>query len=157
MVFSRGTKWGKRRHFVASENVSYYSEHENQEPATSFEKKKINPSTDDYVDITAVFGGVKKQFISKDFKGGEVNCVFGGTELNLSQADFTGRVVLELNHVIGGSKLTIPANWHVQSELTAIMGGIEDTRNLHNVTPDYNKTLVLKGTCFMGGISIMSY
>ncbi|RYZ31203.1 MAG: hypothetical protein EOP49_39390 [Sphingobacteriales bacterium] len=155
MVFSRGRKWGRRHRFIASQNLDYIEE----PPVQTFspEKKTEFQSSDDILDITAVFGGVKKQMISKNFKGGEINCVCGGTEINLSQADINGRIILELNHVLGGTKLTIPANWRLQSELTTIMGGVEDNRNLHNITPDPDKILVLKGTCFMGGISIMSY
>lgn len=159
MMFSRERKWNKRcrnHRFSHPGNPDWHRQGVATHP-TDDEKKSAFLSTDDYLDLTAVFGGIKKQLISKDFKGGEVNCVLAGAEINLSQADINGRVVLELNHVLGGSKLTIPANWHLQSELTTVMGGVEDNRNLHNVTPDPNKILVLKGTCFMGGITIMSY
>jgi uncharacterized membrane protein YfcA len=42
-------------------------------------------------ETVTIFGGDKKQIISKDFKGGESVCVFGGVEINLTQSDINGR------------------------------------------------------------------
>jgi hypothetical protein len=117
-------------------------------------------SSDDLLDSTVVFGSVKKNVISKNFKGGEVVNVFGGTEINLTQADLEGRIVLDLTMIFSGTKLIIPAHWKVQNEeLVTIFGGIEDKRpilaDLSSV--DQNKVIVLKGTCIFGGIDIKSY
>jgi hypothetical protein len=54
---------------------------------------------EDLLDSVTIFGGVKKNIISKDFRGGESVTVFGGTELNLLQADIQDRIVLELVQV----------------------------------------------------------
>lgn len=114
------------------------------------------PSSEDLVDASAVFGAVKKNIISKNFKGGTINTVFGGAEINLSQADIQGTVVLEINHVFGGTKLVIPSNWKVRSEQVAIFGGIEDNRPPQQIIND-DKVLVLKGTTIFGGIDIKSF
>lgn len=112
----------------------------------------------DKIDISAVFGSVKKNILSKSFKGGEVNAVFGGAEINMSQADIQGTIELEVNQVFGGTRLIIPANWEIQSELSAILGSVEDKRRL-NTTPagDGSKVLVLKGAAVFGGIEIQSF
>jgi len=115
-------------------------------------------SSDDMLDTVSVFGGIKKNIISKDFKGGEVNCYFGGAEINLSQADINGTVILELNTVFGGAKLIVPPHWQVQSsDLVAVMGGIDDKRPQQNVSLNSDKVLVLKGTAVFGGIEILNY
>jgi predicted membrane protein len=112
----------------------------------------------DYIDNTAIFASLKKNVISKDFKGGEINCVFGGAEVNLTQADINGKADLEVNCILGGATLIIPANWEIKSELTAVMGGMEDKRQLHpDVRPDGSKVLILRGTAVMGGIEIRSF
>lgn len=120
------------------------------------------PQTDgaDVLDSAVVFGGVKKNVVSKNFLGGEAVTVFGGTDINLMQADINGKVVLELTQVFGGTKLLVPANWKVQTEdMVAIFGGVEDKRPLltDTSTIEQNKILVLKGTCIFGGIDIKSY
>src|SRR6185437_7228673 len=49
-----------------------------------FKKKDPNSLTDDseYIDIVAVFGGVKKNIHSKNFRGGEIVSFMGGAEIN---------------------------------------------------------------------------
>jgi predicted membrane protein len=110
---------------------------------------------EDVLDAVAVFGAVKKVVLSKNFKGGEVVSVFGGSEINLTQADFVSPVRLEIVAIFGGAKLIVPANWEVRSEATAILGGIDDKRDATAQNPD--KVLILEGTAICGGIEINSY
>lgn len=112
---------------------------------------------EEVVDVTAILGGIKKNIISKNFRGGEVVSVFGGTELNLSQADMQQPAVLEATQIFGGTTLIIPPHWEVKSEMVAILGGIDDKRPLLAGGYDPNKVLILKGTTLFGGLQIKSY
>jgi hypothetical protein len=113
-------------------------------------------STDSNWESVSIFGG-NKNIISKDFKGGEMVTIFGGSELNMSQADINGVVTLEVIQIFGGTKLIVPANWKVQtSELVSILGGIDDKRPTLTSVDD-SKVLNLKGTSVFGGIDIRSY
>ncbi|OKL41025.1 LiaF transmembrane domain-containing protein [Pontibacter flavimaris] len=114
-------------------------------------------STEDMVDATAILGGIKKNIVSKNFLGGEVVSVFGGTELNLSQADMQHPVILEATQIFGGTTLIIPPHWQVKSEMVAILGGIDDKRPMLPDGYDPNKVLILKGTTLFGGLNIKSY
>lgn len=115
-------------------------------------------SREDFLDFNAVFGGIKKNVITKTFRGGEINAVFGGAEVNLMQADFTGTIELEINSVFGGTRLIIPSNWTVKSEVAAVMGSVEDKRMImKDVHADPNKILILRGNAVFGGIDIQSY
>jgi predicted membrane protein len=121
------------------------------------ENQNVFAHGDDTIDATAIFGAVKKNIISKNFKGGEVTAVFGGAEIYLGQADINGRADLELTHVFGGAKIVVPADWRVQTdEVVCIFGGLDDKRK-NIVAGDPNKLLVLHGTCIFGGIDIKSY
>lgn len=117
-------------------------------------------SSEDYLDSTVVFGGVKKNIISKNFRGGDVVTVFGGTEIILTQAELTGATVLELTQIFGGTKLIVPPHWKVQSkDLVAIFGGVDDKRPMlaNPSGEDTGQVLILKGTCLFGGIDIKSF
>jgi hypothetical protein len=117
-------------------------------------------SGDDFIDSTVIFGGVKKNIISKNFRGGEAVTVFGGTEINLTQADVPNPIVLDLTQVFGGTKLLVPPHWKIQSQdVVCILGGVEDKRPImaDPSAADSNKILILKGTCILGGIDIKSY
>jgi hypothetical protein len=114
-------------------------------------------SNEEYIDASAVFGGIKKNIVSKNFRGGEINCVFGGAEINFMQADFQDTIELEVNAVFGGAGLIIPPHWEIKSEMTAVLGGVEDKRPLNTGTVSQGKKLILKGTAVFGGIEIKSY
>ena len=114
-------------------------------------------SDEDFVDSTSIFGGAKKNIISKNFKGGDLVNIFGGTDLDLTQADFTGTAVIELTTIFGGTKLISPSNWSIKSEAVIIFGGIEDKRKMPAIAENAGKVLVLKGTVIFGGIDIKSY
>jgi len=111
----------------------------------------------DFIDITAVFGGVKKNVLSKNFKGGDITSFMGGSEIDLSQADISGKIVIDVTNIFGGTKLIVPSSWDVQNDITAIFGGVDDKRQISGVTLDPNKILVLDGTCMFGGIEIRSF
>jgi predicted membrane protein len=114
-------------------------------------------SADDFIDTTAIFGGTKKVLLSKNFRGGDIVNIFGGSEIDLSQADVTGSAEVEITAIFGGATLVIPSNWAVRSEVVTIFGGINDKRK--NITmPDTKaKSLVLKGTVIFGGIELKSF
>jgi len=111
----------------------------------------------DFIDITAVFGGVKKNVLSKNFQGGDITSFMGGSEIDLSQADFSGRIVIDVTNIFGGTKLIVPPTWDVHNDITAIFGGVDDKRQISGVAMDPNKVLVLDGTCMFGGIEIRSF
>jgi predicted membrane protein len=111
----------------------------------------------DFVDVTSVFGGVKKNVLSKNFKGGDIVSFMGGSEIDLTQADFNGRVTIDATAIFGGTKLIVPSSWDVHNDITAVFGGVDDKRQIHGVTMDPNKVLILDGTCLFGGIEIRSY
>lgn len=119
-------------------------------------KETVN-SGEDIVDTTSIFGGIKRNVLSKNFKGGDIVNIMGGSEIDLTQADITGTVRLELTQVFGGTKLVVPSNWQVKTEMAAIFGGVEDKRSVRDTTQDPNKVLILAGTSIFGGIDIRSY
>ncbi len=124
---------------------------------TNWKYQATTKADDDVLDVTAIFGGIKKNIISKSFRGGELTCVFGGAEVNLMQTDFEGTIRLETTQVFGGTKIILPAHWKIQSNVTTIFGGIEDKRPMATQSTDHTKILVLNGTCIFGGIEIISY
>jgi hypothetical protein len=127
------------------------------EPVGTIENSTV--AGEEALDSVTIFGGVKKRIISKSFRGGEVTTIFGGTELDLTQADSPGRIELELTQIFGGTKLIVPPHWRIQSDdLVSIFGGMDDKRPIHSdVNYDNSKVLVLRGTCIFGGIDIKSF
>lgn len=112
----------------------------------------------DHLVIRSVFSGVNRNVVSKNFKGGHISSVFGGAEVNLTQSEISGQVILKLEVVFGGVKLIVPPHWAVQNEIDGFFHGVDDKRSFNpsaSINPD--KVLVLKGSAVFGGIEIKSY
>ncbi|MBC8054303.1 MAG: hypothetical protein H7Y13_14680 [Sphingobacteriaceae bacterium] len=149
------TNWGKEGDFSRPVDVGWDKRvNEDNEPI-------VPPvsSGDDYLDIVSIFGGVKKNIVSKNFQGGEIVTIMGGAEIILTQADMVStRVELEITQVFGGTKIIVPPHWKVSSDLVAVFGGIEDKRPfMAENALSHEKHLVIKGTSIFGGIDIRSF
>ena len=112
---------------------------------------------DDFIDSTCIFSGTKKVILSKNFKGGDIVTIFGGCEIDLTQADMTAPAILEVTAIFGGTTLIVPSNWAIKSEAVTVFGGIGDKTKFMPGNESASKTLVLKGTMIFGGMEIRSY
>ncbi|MCW3118489.1 MAG: hypothetical protein JWM28_2571 [Chitinophagaceae bacterium] len=112
---------------------------------------------EDFIDTTSIFGSTKKNILSKNFMGGDITNIFGGTEINLTQADIQGVATIDVTTIFGGAELIVPSHWAVKSEIVTIFGGVEDKRSISTITDTPDKALVLKGTIIFGGIEIKSF
>lgn len=107
---------------------------------------------------SAIFSGVERRITSQDFQGGRVTAIFGGVELDLSDANMQGdEAAMEVNAIFGGVELRIPENWQVAFRGTPIFGGISDKTRAGrtvNVDDPSRKVLVLTGAVIFGGVEI---
>ena len=114
----------------------------------------------DYIDDVAIFGGSEQKVTSKNFKGGKVTNIFGGSTFDLSDAVLApGRNTLDMFCLFGGSKIIVPPHWKVKIEVTAIFGGYADKRrNAPKTGDDVNESeFVIRGVVIFGGGEIKSY
>jgi predicted membrane protein len=154
IVFSRNKKCGqhKRRQRFSKENWKHIHEAHKRGYAA------YNVNEEDFIDSVSFFGGITKTVVSKNFKGADIVSFFGGTDVNLSQADFQDRIVVDVTNVFGGTTLTIPNNWEVISEVASIFGSFEDKRpQYQRDAGEQTKVMVLRGTCMFGGIEVNSF
>ena len=112
-------------------------------------------SGSNYIRVSSVFSGVNRKVLSKNFEGAQITSVFGGVEMDFSQADITAPAMIKVEVAFGGIKLIVPPHWAVQNEIDGIFHGVEDKRRF-NVAPDINpnKVIILKGSVFFGGVDI---
>lgn len=113
----------------------------------------------EYIDEMHIFGGGEKQITNKNFKGGKVTCVFGGTELNLTNSELAeGTNVIDIFAMFGGCTVIVPSDWDVRVEVSAVLGGVSDKRMpTTNYIVEPKKELVIKGMVALGGCEIKSY
>jgi predicted membrane protein len=113
-------------------------------------------NTLDYIDSVAVFGSVKKTVISKNFQGGNVHSVFGAVDIDLSQADIQGVVVLDISQAFSEVKLLVPKNWRVEADLSHFCSATDDKRFDLSQTRDSEKVLVITGISGFAAVNIRS-
>lgn len=109
-------------------------------------------AADDWIDITTILGGARRTVISKNFRGGDLTNICGGTILDLTHADINGIAVIDVVGLWGGVKVAVPPNWEVRMNVTHLMAGTEDRRRSKGADPE--KILVFTGTLLMAGIEI---
>lgn len=111
---------------------------------------------DDYINTTAIFGGVQKTILSKDFRGGHIGNLFGSTELNFTHADLAGVAILDISQGFGEVKITVPRDWWIEADTTQIFATVEDKRT--DISESYNSTkiLVVRGASVFGVVEILS-
>lgn len=118
----------------------------------------ISLNKKDTINDISVFGGNVTRVDSQNFKGGKITSIFGGSEVNLSDAILSENgAVIELTAVFGGTKIIVPGDWHIKNEVTGILGGFTDNRTSVSKNINYSKTLLIKGTAIFGGGELSGY
>jgi predicted membrane protein len=104
----------------------------------------------------AIFSGIRRRVESQDFEGGEALAVFGGLQLDLSDAATKkDEVVIETNAFFGGIEMKVPENWNVSVRGSAIFGGIEDeTANASSTADVKRPLLIITGFVVFGGVTV---
>jgi hypothetical protein len=103
-------------------------------------------------DAVAVFGGFERRgrwVVPARLKA---VCVFGGGQLDFTQAQLTSHVtVLNVRCILGGLEITVPEGMAVQSSLTAVFGGHTDPAT---GAPDGAPVLRIEGKAVFGGVDV---
>lgn len=99
----------------------------------------------------SVFGSGEHIVLDPEFKGGELNAVFGGITLDLRRTSLpVGETVLDVNAVFGGITIFVPSDWFVETHMDAVFGGFQDNR-MPKEPLDTTKKLIVTGSCVFGG------
>jgi len=114
------------------------------------EKKNLTKSIKTHSIIAG--GEVFKVGAEEEFKGMNLNCIMGGVQLDLSEAEFTSDVVLNCKVIMGGIEITIPEGVNVVfgKDAKIVAGGIESKAECVEGAPE----LLINYDIKCGGISI---
>lgn len=106
---------------------------------------------DSTINVSAVMGGYVRRITTPDFRGGEVNVILAGCELDLRQSSIQGEAVLNVFALFGGIQIKVPADWTVVLQGTPMMGGFDERTT---PPPNGSKRLIVRGYVIMGGMEI---
>jgi hypothetical protein len=123
--------------------------------AAAFVRRAVPSEGDeesDEVRLVAVLDGIQLASRARAFSGGSMLAWYGGIDVDLREAELARDARLTLHTLFGGIAIKTPPGWRVESELTAVAGGV-DTRTPSPDDPDA-PVLTLTGTALFGGIAV---
>jgi len=142
--------FGKKRFFLFGLGTSTFSENGDFE---NVKFNKVEGTNGTYV-REVIFGGHNDIFLEPVFRGGKIETVFGGVELDLRKTTLPeGDTLLEIESVFGGVILHLPDDWVVVPKFEAIFGGVENKRP-QVVQVDHSRRLIVTGEVIFGGCQI---
>ncbi|MBR5939078.1 hypothetical protein IKZ77_00815 [Candidatus Saccharibacteria bacterium] len=114
------------------------------------EIKKLNKNLNKDDAIAAVFSGQKLNFDKEEFKGKNLDAIFGGIDLDLRGAKIVSDVVINASAVFGGIDIIVPENVKVKIKSNAIFGGVSDKTK----KSEGKHTIYINATSIFGGVEI---
>lgn len=129
-----------------------------QDRVANEESTSDGKSRNNFFEVNNLMGGTKKEYNFAELKGGIINCVMGGTEIDLTNATLEKGATIDVFLMMGGAKIKVPKDWNIVLDTDNIMGDSKD-RNAEDedVVEDNSKTLKIRGTVLMGGLEIKRY
>lgn len=80
-------------------------------------------AADEYLEYISVFGGLETRNTSQDLKGGSVTAIFGGSEVDLTEAKINRDIVIDAVAIFGGITIYAPKKAKVVVTGVPIFGG----------------------------------
>ncbi len=113
-------------------------------------EKIIAKKKNDMESITATFSG-QKVMKEEEFKGADINAVFGGVTLDLTNAKIKEEAIIDASAIFGGIVIIIPKDTNVEVKSTSIFGGVSNKVINHEKN---EKTIYIEANSLFGGVDI---
>lgn len=98
----------------------------------------------------ATFSGQKLN-ITGEFKGMDLEAIFGGIDCHLEKAKINDDVLIKASAIFGGIDIFVPEGYNVKVESTSIFGGVDNKKMTFD---EKNKTIYIKAVCIFGGVDV---
>lgn len=124
----------------------------NRNSSNNIEEKRSNTgnhSNTDYLKKDMLFGSSEQIVLSSDFKGGEVNVMFGEVIVDLRKATLAeGTHKLSLSAMFGNIIVYVPSDWIIEVQSSVLFAAFDDKHAHPDETINKNAPrLVVKGSC----------
>ena len=101
--------------------------------------------------ITATFAEQKVNKDNEEFRGANLDAVFGGVVLDLRKANVEKESVIKASAIFGGVEIFVQTDVNVKVKATPIFGGVSN-KNITN--KENEKTIYIDAFCMFGGVDI---
>lgn len=101
-----------------------------------------------------IFSGSEIKVISQTFQGGDVSVIFGGTELDLTNAKlYENSAKLVVSIIFGGIDIIVPDGWKVKVEGFPILGSISNKAKI-SIETESEGILYIDANVIFGGLEV---
>lgn len=114
-------------------------------------KKGKIPDVENDLEYTSTFSGQNIDFDKEEFKGCDIDAVFGGIKCDLHSSKVKDKSVINACAIFGGIDIIVPKDIKLIVKSTSIFGGVS---NKHTNNEDSKKTIYINATCLFGGVEI---
>jgi predicted membrane protein len=113
---------------------------------------KLNDKFNKDDESGAVFGGSNINLAGKEFKGKNINAIFGGLKLDLREAKIKEDVIINATAVFGGIDILVPKDVAVETKSNSFFGGVSNKKK--TAPKDKAPTVYVNGVALFGGIEV---
>jgi hypothetical protein len=121
-------------------------------------KRQVVPLEDEEADevrLAAIFGPMNFKSTAKAFRGGTIDCWYGGGAVDLRKATLDpAGAHFTVRAIFGGAQVVVPESWRVTSKVVGI-GGAGDGRAQIGRAEDAPH-VTIEGIALFGGFGVMS-
>jgi hypothetical protein len=116
---------------------------------------RVDAPDADEVRLAAIFEPMSFRSTAAGFRGGTVDCWYGGGVIDLRDATLDpAGARLEVRAIFGGAQIVVPDTWRVSSKIVGI-GGLGDGRPPRELAEDA-PSLAIEGLAVFGGFGVTS-
>ena len=110
---------------------------------------------EEHVHVFSAFGGHDARNASPSFRYAEVTAIFGGSSLDLRDAQLAPEGAhVEATALFGGADVVVPEGWALQVSSTPIFGGVDNRTVNPGAAAEGQPTLHVNATAVFGGVSV---
>lgn len=102
--------------------------------------------------VTAVFSGQKVSAADEEFKGTNLEAVFGSIELDLRGAKIKEDVVINATAIFGGIEIIASDDVNIVLKSNSVFGGASNDKT--NNKKDKKHTVYINASCVFGGLEV---
>lgn len=114
--------------------------------------KELNKNSGNLNDISAIFSGQEIKLGENEFKGLNLNAIFGGVDVSLENCKIDGDYVINTSAIFGGIDIKVPKGVNVELKSTSIFGASDN--KVVNVSGENVRTIYINAFNLFGGLDV---
>ena len=120
-------------------------------------RNESGDATDDVVELSTTMSGSSQYLYSTNLQRVKISCTLGSLQVYFDQAiPSENGTVVDINCELGSVELYLPREWNIINNMSATLGGVDETRKHSNLSAEERKhTVTIQGNVTLGSVDII--